>query len=237
MFRRLLLPRLSPAARSLLDAERVQREDDELKARALERARATLEGERWSGVRVSSSEQLAPAARTRFSRLLLPIAAVLAVAGLASAGMHLVASRTPAPGATTVVQPVAPRQPVAPSALAPSSVSLVAPTETDDAVAPVVGSPRAEAHVRPTPAQQYALEVAELEPARVGIGRSDYDSALRAIARHRRDYPAGLLAEEREALRVRALWGMGNQSAAKAAAEAFRKRYPRSPLLSWMQGQ
>ncbi|HEY3666151.1 MAG TPA: hypothetical protein VGL19_09135 [Polyangiaceae bacterium] len=236
MFRR-LLPGLSPAARSLLDAERVQREDDELKARALERARATLQGERWSGVRISSSEQLAPAARTRFSRLVLPIAAVLAVAGLASAGMHLAASRAPASGATTVVEPGAPQTPAAPAAVAPSSVSLAAATEAEEAVAPVVGSPRVEAHVRPTPAQQYALEVAELEPARLGIGRRDYDSALRAIARHRRDYPAGLLAEEREALHVRALWGMGNQSAAKAAAETFRKRYPRSALLSWMQGQ
>jgi hypothetical protein len=226
MFRR-LLPGLSPAARSLLDAERVQREDDELKARALERARATLQGERWSGVRISSSEQLAPAARTRFSRLVLPIAAVLAVAGLASAGMHLAASRAPASGATTVVEPGAPQTPAAPAAA----------TEAEEAIAPVVGSPRVEAHVRPTPAQQYALEVAELEPARLGIGRRDYDSALRAIARHRRDYPAGLLAEEREALHVRALWGMGNQSAAKAAAETFRKRYPRSALLSWMQGQ
>jgi hypothetical protein len=222
----------------LLDAERGQREDDELKARALERARATLEGERWSGVRVSSSEHLAPAARTRFSRLLLPIAAVLAVAGLASAGIYLAANRTPASGAMKVVEPGAPRRPAAPTAPALSaSVSLVAPTETDDAVAPVVGSARAEAHLRPTPTQQYALEVGELEPARIGIGRGDYDSALRAIARHRRDYPAGLLAEEREALSVRALWGMGNQSAAKAAAEAFRKRYPRSALLSWMQGQ
>jgi hypothetical protein len=220
----------------LLEAERVQREDDELKARALERARATLEGERWSGVRVSS-EQPAQAARTRFSRSLLAIAAVLAVAGIASAGMHLMASRTAAPHAMAVVEPAAPRQPAAPTAPAPSGVSLVAPSETQDTVAPVVGAPRAEAHVRPTPAQQYALEVAELEPARVGIGQHDYDSALRAIARHRRDYPTGLLAEEREALRVRALWGMGNQSAAKAAAEAFRKRYPRSALLSWMPGQ
>src|SRR5258705_5468769 len=81
----------------------------------------------------------------------------------------------------------------------------------------------AEPHRAPPPAEPlhasnastYALELGLLEPARSNIARGDFNGALAAIARHQRDYPRGQLAEEREALRVRALWGMGRKAEAE----------------------
>jgi outer membrane protein assembly factor BamD (BamD/ComL family) len=83
--------------------------------------------------------------------------------------------------------------------------------------------------------QQYAVELSVLDPARRSIALGDYAGAMGAIARHQREYPRGQLAEEREALRVRALWGTGQKASAESAAAVFRKRYPRSGLLSWMK--
>jgi hypothetical protein len=90
---------------------------------------------------------------------------------------------------------------------------------------------------RSSSAREYANELALLEPARSSIARGEYQNALAAIATHRREFPNGTLTEEREALRVRALWGVGQRPAATAAAAAFRKRYPRSVLLGWMKDQ
>jgi TolA-binding protein len=98
-------------------------------------------------------------------------------------------------------------------------------------------TPRASKRSRPGEPRQYALEVNLLEPARSSVVRGQYDVALAAIARHQREFPNGQLAEEREALRVRALWGQGQKPAAAAAAASFRNRYPRSLLLSWMKAQ
>jgi hypothetical protein len=88
---------------------------------------------------------------------------------------------------------------------------------------------------KPPLARQYALELAVLEPARSAVARGDYAGALAAVTQHQREFPSGLLAEERSALRVRALWGMGRIAEADAAAAAFRQRYPRSALLAWMR--
>jgi hypothetical protein len=81
--------------------------------------------------------------------------------------------------------------------------------------------------------QQYALELGVLESARRAVGQGDYMAALAAVARHQREFPHGELSEERDALRVRALFGAGQTASADRAALAFRERYPKSGLLSW----
>ena len=53
--------------------------------------------------------------------------------------------------------------------------------------------------------------------------------ALSLLARARADFPHGALAEEREALSVRALLGAGETDAARQRGEAFLRRFPRSP--------
>ncbi|HVV52091.1 MAG TPA: hypothetical protein VHO06_20655 [Polyangia bacterium] len=71
-----------------------------------------------------------------------------------------------------------------------------------------------------------------LEPARVAVARGDFAAAMPPIAEHARRFKRGRLAEEREALRVEALAGLGRRDEANRAAAAFVTRFPRSPLLS-----
>jgi TolA-binding protein len=116
----------------------------------------------------------------------------------------------------------------------PTPVRLPNPTRVHAPSAPT--SADSEATRRDaTSAQTYAIELALLEPARSATVRGSYAEALGAIARHQREFPNGQLAEERSALRVRALWGLGRTAEAEAAAASFRQSYPRSALLAWMR--
>jgi hypothetical protein len=63
------------------------------------------------------------------------------------------------------------------------------------------------------------------------VARQDFAAALPLIAEHAREFKNGRLAEEREALRVRALSGLGRTEEAQHAADAFGSRFPRSVLL------
>jgi len=234
-----LLPRLSSDAHALLAQERaLPVEDDALRHRVLERARAALETDRPSGValRLADVAEASRAGRTRPPRPGLLLAAALAVAGLAAAGAGVLrrpavtapSARSSASPASASAGRVTPKPPVA------------APTEAPPDAASAAEPARAPASQADGPhlasASSYALELELLEPARSSIAHGDFRSALTAILRHQHAYPHGQLSEEREALRVRALWGSGQTRAAEIAAAVFRKRYPRSGLLSWMKG-
>jgi hypothetical protein len=228
---------LSALARAALAAERERpAEDEALKQRLLERAREAVAPDRPSGVALRSAAiSGSPRRRKLASRALVLIAAMLGVAGLAAAGAslyRLTAAAAPAPVSLPAAAPPLPAPPVAPVAetagVAAEPQAPVAVPEAPRAVAPAESA-------QPTSVQQYAVELGVLEPARRSIARGDYAGAMAAIARHQREYPRGQPAEEREALRVRALWGTGQKASAERAAAAFRKRYPRSVLLSWMK--
>ena len=239
MVDKLLLP-ISRAAQALLAAERARVDDDqELNARVLARAQATLDGERLSGVAFRPlSQQALPRVRSRVTRAAVLLAAALAVAGLAAASVHLVTSHAPTSVAVATPRPHAA---LATQAQDPALASRAAAEPEIEVALPIAsatagGALNTAAHGRPSAAQKYAIELGLLEPARASSVRGDYGAALSAIAKHQREFPNGQLAEEREALRVRALWGLGERPAAEAAAAAFRTRYPRSGLLSWMKG-
>jgi hypothetical protein len=85
----------------------------------------------------------------------------------------------------------------------------------------------------PSPARADAgkEELRILEPARAAVERGDFAGAVSPIAEHARRFRDGRLAEEREALRVKALTGLGRYTEARRAAAAFAMRFPRSPLL------
>ena len=74
------------------------------------------------------------------------------------------------------------------------------------------------------------MELRVLRPAQQAVARQDFATALAAIAEHQRRFPSGRLAEEREALRVKALLGLGRDADAQQAGATFRKRFPRSAL-------
>ena len=105
---------------------------------------------------------------------------------------------------------------------------------------PVVRSPRSTP-VKPagsaasaTKSEAYAMELRVLQPARQAVARRDFASALETVAEHQRSFPSGVLTEEREALRVKALVGLGRIAEAQRAGAAFRKQFPRSALLGRM---
>lgn len=233
---------LSDLARALLVAERSASEPVALKERAVARAFRTLEEGRRPARRGGSVIERSLGSRARGPGLLA--AAAFALAGLAAAGSGVFKAPDSAPPVVPVAKPIAaprPRASVAPvvptaepRAEAPLDAfpSAVAPQPRPRVVAPPP-SASADAGV-PSRARQYAIELALLEPARSGVARGDFAGALAAVQRHRLEFPGGQLAEERSALQVRALYGLGKLAEAEAAAAAFRQRYPRSALLSWM---
>lgn len=83
----------------------------------------------------------------------------------------------------------------------------------------------------PPRAESRALELSLLESVRKATRAGDFPTALTLIHEHERRYPSGLLIEEREALRVKSLLGLGRRDDAIRVAESFRKRFPTSVLL------
>jgi len=74
-------------------------------------------------------------------------------------------------------------------------------------------------------------ELRLLDRARQFDRRGDYSAALAATREHQRRFSDGRLVEEREALRIWALMGLGRVTEAGEAAALFRRRFPRSVLL------
>jgi hypothetical protein len=182
-----------------------------------------------------------PTRPRRLLRTLPLIAAAIAAAGLAVAGASFYSGK-PAEHATmlSLAKLTAPR--ARHVAVGGGLLGTSPPNESSVEQAPTQprtpgSSPAGTESTRAPNVKQYATELALLEPARSSIGHGNYAAALAAIDQHRREFPNGQLSEEREALRVRALWGLGQRPAALAAAKVFRRRYPRSGLLGWLKGQ
>lgn len=235
---------LSQLARELLARERGSSEDEALKSRAMARARAALPSERASSIDLRRPNLVARNDRPRrLARMLPLIAASLAAVGLALAGAGVYEWRQ-AP-ALDVSPREEVRAPVPPPRQLTVGGALPGVATSSPAAAPQAPAPRAEVPpstsandgARALNIKQYAAELLLLEPARSSIARGDYSAALAAIDQHRREFPRSQLSEEREALRIRALWGLGQRPAALTAAKSFRKRYPRSSLLGWLQDQ
>jgi hypothetical protein len=81
-------------------------------------------------------------------------------------------------------------------------------------------------------ARSLARERSFLEVARTALSRGDSQAALNSLEKHRAQFQDGKLSEERDALLVLALVGVGRSSDAERAAKFFERAYPRSLLLS-----
>jgi hypothetical protein len=81
------------------------------------------------------------------------------------------------------------------------------------------------------PADAARAELHLMRQARAAVARGDFAAALSPIAEHSHRFKNGRLVEEREALRVKTLLGLGRSNEARRAAAAFRARFPRSVLL------
>jgi len=218
----MIRPKASPAQlQRLLDrAKSVRPVSPGVRARVLERAREST----VFGALVWSNGQ--PRAG-RFPRLFWWAAAAAAL-GLSGIAIALTQTRSAPPGPVPVsIRTSArvadwPRQPAVPSA-----VPSVSPAQLTSA-APA--APRAMQLA--TSSDSYRAELELLRGAQRAYATKDFDNALRLLGEHAARFANGRLAEEREALRVRALRASGRAEGARAAAHAFAAAFPHSVLRS-----
>lgn len=159
----------------------------------------------------------------------LPLGKVALVAALsvgAGAATRLLPSRTaphsPMSARTAPHSPAAPA-PTAPTPSAPAPSAPAPVTRAPLAEAPAPTPPLAEA---PAPVEQAGDGAALLEEARRAIMAGHPDDALRALSSHARLYRRSTLAEEREFLRVRALYVGDRAVEARAAATRYLDAHP-----------
>jgi hypothetical protein len=203
--------KLSPDVRSLLDRERpIVVLPAAARARALSRARAAL----------------AAGVATRPS----PSRASPAVRWAAAAGLACMA--TVAAGAAAYRLGVRAR-PLAPAVAASSPAESPTPhwTAGDEPLLDLLGAPVPAAPPPRSVAGAVRVELRLLEQARVAVAQEDFVRAIELLAAHARRFRTGRLVEEREALRIKSLVGLGRRSEARRAAAQFEASFPRSPLL------
>ncbi|HYP97063.1 MAG TPA: hypothetical protein VER96_00220 [Polyangiaceae bacterium] len=160
----------------------------------------------------------------------LAVAAGIWVMGGATGAALYGALRTQEVRVVYVDRPVLPISVTAP----PAAVSPVvpAPTSTPSAPMPAAIEPGTR-HAAPAATAQgsdLARERALLDLARAAASRGEPALALAQTERHRAQFPRAKLAEEREALAIRALLSLGRASEARTRAEAFHLAYPNSLL-------
>jgi len=213
-----LNPNSAPELDVLLEGGRViQRLPEIVRARSLSRARATM-----AAMAILPHE---PIAVVRRRGLTVALAASLALATGAAVATAALLGRSPNPS-----QPV---PPTIPHTQRPShNATLDVPQSSPMAELPSTFTAKPHRAGHPVAAQEsYAAELDLLARAQVAYASREFSSALVLVAEHGRKFPSGRLAEEREALRVRALEGAGRTEEARRAATAFSSRFPRSIML------
>jgi len=213
-------PPLSPELEAALAPHRtVLRLSPAVEARAMARAAAATESlESYAVVRAPHRPQWVFAMA---AGLVLALGAAAYAArgwvGLSSSPAHVAPSA--APRAAT------PRPPAAvPAMPEPDAPATIAPAATPHAKR---SAGRTTATGIPTNEELHLLRA-----ARQDVTRGDFARALAVIGEHARRFRNGSLVEEREALRVKALAGLGRRDDAQRAAAQFRARFPHSVFLS-----
>ncbi len=224
------LPRLSEAAEALLRAEReIVPQPDLVRRRAELRARTAL----WHMRQPPSTGSRAVALFRRFR--------VVAIAALVTSGAAAWMALSPPPQADA---PVIIPMDQAPSTQAekvrkpmPAPEPEVADEAPEEPSAPAPHEaarrpkkPSVSQGTKPAPQEEFVL----LDRARRAVASGSYQVALNHINKHKRTFPNSQLGEERAALRVRALEGVGQLEQAKKASSDFKARYPKSVLAPQM---
>ena len=92
---------------------------------------------------------------------------------------------------------------------------------------------------RPRPdanASRLAAEAALLQAAQTALASGAPAAALLQLEQHAREFPAGALAQEREALRVVALCAAGREREGRAEAATFLRAHAGSVLAERVRG-
>ena len=212
---------LSPALEALLAPNRtVLPLAPSVEARALARAAAT--------------ESPAQSVGRAVARPLWVFAAAACAVLALGAGAYAARAWRSAPDSPAAMR-VAPVAPSRVTAARPPTIAADVPETTAPATVTAPEAPPRRRVVRKTSAATLAATNAELQllrAARQDVTGGDFADALAAIAEHVRRFRHGSLVEEREALRVKALAGLGRHEDAQRAAVEFHARFPHSVFLS-----
>jgi len=215
------LPPLSPEVEALLSPQRrILPLAPSIEARALARAKAAAEWHEPVPFRAPGRPWLAAAA-----------AGAVVALGAAAYAAHVWRGWPASTPPARVSQIGVPR---AIERLPPAPVSTEGETEASATIAPPAPprSRHAAGKVSTTTIRPTNAELLLLRLAREDLTRGDYAGALTVVAEHARRFRNGGLVEEREALRVKSLAGLGRRDDARRAATDFHARFPHSVLLS-----
>jgi hypothetical protein len=214
--------------RELLErGKQIPQQPEAVRARVLTRARAMASSP-------SGPLQPAPAPPSLPWHLLTPAAAVVLAGGVAAT--VYVVNRGP----SRPVEQAAMSATVASSGEPAPQAALPAPESSSAAPSVEPTAPAAgKAPLRPRRSEP-AADAAEFElirSAHTAYVSHDFANALVLVGQHAQRFPHGLLAEEREALRIRCLLGSGRTPEAARAESAFARRFPRSVLLPHLRAE
>jgi hypothetical protein len=163
------------------------------------------------------------------------VAAALAVGTALGAGGHAAVSVYFAPQRAHAPPPAARTNEPPPKRVAPAPTIAAAPVEPE-AEAPKPAAP-AEPAARPLAAKPSAepagidAELEQLDRARSSLARGDAGRALALLSSHATRHHGSMLAQERDALTVKALVSAGRHAEARAVGERFIANYPNGLLL------
>jgi len=107
----------------------------------------------------------------------------------------------------------------------PSSAEVVAPSEPPPVIA------HSAPVSRPASAPSIKEELELVRAAQQALNRGEPRAALALLAEHAQRFPSGVLWEDREASRVFAVCRLGNAAGARALADAFIRKAPKSPFV------
>ncbi|MES1165077.1 MAG: hypothetical protein ABUR63_04925 [Verrucomicrobiota bacterium] len=208
----------SPDVRSLLQRERdISPVPAIVRARVMARARAAIA----AGPPVYTARPRPAPVRWAVAAGVIFVAA--GAVGAAAYEMRVRLDRHVTPHRAAVASLARP----APAAPARPAPEMPAPAAEPEVAQP----PHAAGAARLSRADAAREELRLLRMARAAVARQDYAAALPLLAEDARRFKDGRFVEEREALRVRALAGLGRTDEARRAAQQFQARFPRSVLL------
>ncbi len=236
-------PELEEDVREALLAERERPPvlNDEGKRRVLARLAISMAGIAGASAATLAGASIAKGAAatagTSLARAsLAKIVFIAAIAFVAGGGTHAAymeyaSARSPTPTKAT-------SGPLVTSVASPSSTAPVAPSSivpvVDVASMPIVirtADASASKGAEPTALDGPALRLRErslLESAQTALAHGDAADALSTVTRHAVEFPKSVLAEERDALRIRALAKLGRCDDVRSSTESFIVVFPRS---------